>query len=340
MGAGYKHYPPILARVARSASLYRGVWIDANALSNNCPIRASDGRFIAVSESFDRLSCHGMTVFPTTIRAFALASTAFFVAPSQAQQIQSPIRSDAPAYAAIADLTLHAPLTIDGTVHSAVRIKGAEAAGVAPGHARFYEQVDVNALIGGSGALPQRIGYLVDVPFDADGRLPRLRDLRVIAFARPVPGQAGQLQLISPNAQQPWSPQLDAMVRAIITESVSPNAPPQITGIGNAFHVPGTIPGEGETQIFLNTANRAPISISVLRRPNQERRWSVSTGDIVDNSAGPPKPETLLWYRLACGLPDRLPDASLAGQEPANAEAARDDYQFVLRALGPCGTSR
>ncbi|WP_246586930.1 hypothetical protein [Stakelama flava] len=231
---------------------------------------------------------------------------------------------------------MQSPLVIDGVVNSAVRIKGQEAADAPPGYARFYEQINVNALIGGSGALPARVGYVVDVPFSPDGRPPRLRDMRVIAFARPVPGRPAQLQLVARDAQKPWSPELDRMVRSIITESVSQDAPPALTGIGNAFHVPGTIPGEGETQIFLTTSD-APISISILSRPNQQRQWSVSTGDIVDNSAGPPRPDTLLWYRLACGLPQKLPDAALAGQEPSNAAAARDDYQFVRNQLGPCG---
>ena len=278
-----------------------------------------------------------MTGFPIRISAVALSSVILLGSPAQSQQIQGDVASVAPSYAATADLALNAPLVVDGVVSSAVRIKGEEAAGVAPGHVRFYEQIDVNALIGGNTALPARIGYVVDVPFDANGRVPRLRDMRVIAFARQVPGRPAQLQLIAPDGQQPWTPELDRMVRAIITESVSADAPPAITGIGNAFHVPGTIPGEGETQMFLTTANGAPISISVLSRPNQQRQWSVSTGDIVDNSAGPPKPDTLLWYRLACGLPAQLPDSSLAGQDPTNAAAARDDYQFVLSQLGPCG---
>ena len=278
-----------------------------------------------------------MTGFPIRISAFALSFVILLGSPAQSQQIQRDATSVAPSYAATADLALNAPLVVDGVIRSAVRIKGAEAAGVAPGHVRFYEQIDVNALIGGNTALPARIGYVVDVPYDANGRVPRLRDMRVIAFARSVPGRPAQLQLVAPDAQQPWSPDLDRMVRAIITESVSADAPPAITGIGNAFHVPGTIPGEGETQMFLTTANGAPISISVLSRPNQQRPWSVSTGDIVDNSAGPPRPDTLLWYRLACGLPAQLPDTSLAGQDPTNAAAARDDYQFVLSQLGPCG---
>ncbi len=62
----------------------------------------------------------------------------------------------------------------------------------------------------------------------------------------------------------------------------------------------------------------------------------MSTGDIVDESAGAPPKDTLLWYRLACGLPAQLPASALASEEPANARAAREDYAIVRRELGPC----
>jgi hypothetical protein len=125
-------------------------------------------------------------------------------------------------------------------------------------------------------------------------------------------------------------------VRRIVRELVDPAAPPAVTGLGNAFHVPGTLPGEGETQIFVQTATGAPISLSILRRPGEQRRWAVALGEIVDDAAGPPPRDTLLWYRLACGLPRALPAASLTEQEPANAALAREDYAFVIEQLGPC----
>ena len=261
-------------------------------------------------------------------------------APTNAQPAQmvadQSTATSANAFVATAQRTLAAPIIIDGAINSAVRIRGAEAAGLEPGFERFYVTVDVLALIKGQAGLPPQVGYVVDVPLDRNGRTPRLKKLRILAFARPVSGRPAQLQLIGPHAQQPWSPALDAMIRKIAKEAVAPDAPPQITGVGNAFHVPGTIPGEGETQIFVNTSSGAPISLSVLTRPNTGKHWAVALGDIVDDAAKPPPRDSLLWYRLACGLPRHLPDSSLSGQNPANADAAREDYQFVLDALGPC----
>ncbi|NNG50728.1 hypothetical protein HKX05_04190 [Sphingomonas sanguinis] len=245
-----------------------------------------------------------------------------------------------PGYADLADLVLSAPVIADVTVRSATTIKGAEAAGVAPGHQRFYVEADVGALIRGAGGLPSRVGYLFDAATDARGHAPKLRKMRVLIYARRVPNAADQLQLVAPDAQLPWTPDTEQRSRTITRDALSADAPPVITGVGNAFYVPGTLPGEGETQIFLTSANNRPVSLSVLRRPGEERRYAVALSEIVDESAAPPARDTLLWYRLACALPESLPDRSTASLSPEDAQAARDDYRFVLRKLGPCGRER
>lgn len=256
------------------------------------------------------------------------------------------VRSGAgPSYADLADLVLAAPVIADATVVSAARIKGAEAATVAPGLARFYVEAQLNALLRGQGGLPPRVGYLVDVAPDADGHLPRLKKLRVLLFARPVAvaangTAAGQLQLVAPDAQLAWTPSVDASVRAIAAAAVAPDAPPVVIGVGNAFHVPGSLPGESETQVFLQTQDHRLVSLSVLRRPGEQPRLAVALAEIVDEAAAAPARDTLLWYRLACALPPALPPRSTATLGEADAAAAREDYRFVIEALGPCGRRR
>lgn len=215
-------------------------------------------------------------------------------------------------------------------------MKDAEAPGLTPGRARFYIEADVLALIRGTGALPARVSYLADVTLDSRGKPPKLKKLRVLLFARMIAGQAAQIQLTGADSQRAWSPALDAQVRGITRETLAADAPPAITGIGNAFHVPGSLPGEGETQIFLTTATNLPVSLQILRRPGEQPRWSVSMGDIVDEAAGAPPKDTLLWYRLACGLPAQMPASSLESEAPDNARIAREDYATVRRELGPC----
>lgn len=266
----------------------------------------------------------------------AICAASPLLVPQASAQVVAESGVVLPPYATIADQVVGAPAILDARIRSATRIKGPEAANVAAGRMRFYVEADVLALIRADSALPTRVGYVVDVPLDARGRAPKLNKRRVLLFARPVAGQATMLQLTTLDAQRDWNAELDALVRRIALEVVAPDAPPAITGLGNAFHVPGSLPGEGETQIFVQTATGAPISLSILRRPGEQRRWAVALGEIVDDAAAAPARDTLLWYRLACGLPRALPATSLADEDPANVAAAREDYRFVLDQLGPC----
>jgi hypothetical protein len=272
------------------------------------------------------------------VLAFCCVATQLVAVQTAAQPTQNTAQAAPvlPSYATVANDVVGAPLIIDARIAEVTPIKSADAPNVTPGRGRVYVIADVLALIRGTNALPARISYVAEIPLNARGKLPKLKKQRVVLFARPVAARADQIQLTGLDGQFAWSPELDALVRGITKDVLAADAPPAITGLGNAFHVPGSLPGEGETQVFLQTSTGAPVSLQILRRPGEQTRWSVSLGDIVDNGAGPPKPATLLWYRLACGLPREIPAESLSAEEPANAAAAREDYALVLRDLGPC----
>lgn len=265
-----------------------------------------------------------------------------------AMQAPAPAAAASPySYADIADLASAAPIALHARIYSAAALKPAQAPGVAAGHARFYIEADVVSLIRGSGPLAARISYLVDLPLDAKGKPPKLKKKQpVLLFARPVAGatagssNTGSVRLIAPDAQLPWDPATEAQLRAILTELVRPGAPPAITGIANGFHVPGTLPGEGETQLFLNTQTGEPVSLTILTAADGSRRWAAAFGEIVDGSAAVPARGTLAWYRLACGLPRTLPLNKLAGTAPEDRRKAASDYAIVLGALGECTRTR
>ena len=283
-----------------------------------------------------------MISLPFRLLPAVLVTAALGPLPACAQQ-QLPTGATAPTrastYADIADLVIASPLVIDAAIQSTAKIKGADAATVPPGITRFYVEADVLALVRGPGAIPPRVGYLLDVAPDADGRLPKLKKARVLLFARPVSGRPDQVQLVTPSAQLAWDPASAALVGRVVGEALSNEAPPVVTGIGNAFHVAGSLPGEGETQIFLTTADRRPVSLSILRRPGEQPRWAVALSEIVDDAAAPPRRDTLLWYRLACTLPPVLPESATTSLAEADAVVAREDYRFVINALGPCARS-
>lgn len=243
-------------------------------------------------------------------------------------------------YADLVDLALAAPVVARVHVDRTQRVDPEQAPGLRPGAARLYVEATVTTLVRGAGGMPAAIAYLVDLPADAHGRPPKIKGADALLFAARVPAKPGELRLISPNAELPWTPAAEQTVRAVLTQALGPDAPPQVTGVGQAFHVAGTLPGESETQIFLRTADHRPVSLSVSRHPDQAPRWAVALSDIIDEAAAPPARDTLLWYRLACALPARLPDTSVADLGADDAEAARADYQVVLRGLGPCGRER
>lgn len=243
-------------------------------------------------------------------------------------------------YADVADLALPAPIVAQIRIRKAERLKAELAGNVAPTQRRYLVTADIAALIRGRDGLPPRIAYVVDVSPDARGKWPKLEKTEAIVFARPVTGRPSEIRLAAPDAQQPASPALAALVRNLLNEAGSASAPPQVLGVGEAFHVEGTVPGEGETQIFLNAADGRPLSLSIWRQPGAAPRWAVSIGEIVDQGAEPPARDTLLWYRLACSLPPRLPSGSSESLPPGDAAAAAEDYAAVIDGLGPCRRSR
>lgn len=240
-------------------------------------------------------------------------------------------------YADLTDLAAAAPIVADVVVTRATRLKPAQAAGVAAGFVRFYVEGDVQALVRGTEGLPGHVSWLVDLPLDAQNRVPKLaKKTRLLLLATTAGARPGEIRLISPYAQFGWTPELDASLRRILVGLTAADAPPRIVGISNAFHVPGSLPGESETQIFLRSDDGRPISLTVLRRPGEQPRWAVALGEMVDEAAAPPAPNSLLWYRLACFLPRDLPDTATTALSPADAALARADYGFVLAALGAC----
>lgn len=243
------------------------------------------------------------------------------------------------AYADLVDLSDAARLVAVATIRSAVAVEPERSPGLRPGSVRLYVEADVEGVIRGAAGLPKRIVYLADVPLDSRGKPPKIKKQRVILFATGT-APTGQLQLAARDAQIAWSVATEDRLRTIQRDLVAANTPPMVTGVSSAFHVRGSLPGEGETQIFLETATGDPASLSVLSRPGQQRRWAVAFGEILDESSRIPASGTLAWHRLACGLPATLTAASVQGLDPAQVQATRSDYRFILDSLGPCGRTR
>lgn len=266
--------------------------------------------------------------------AFTLAIGGF---PVLAAPSPAPVEQAASAtitYARVADLVTSVPAVATIRIRSATALKRERAPDLAPGRARFYIEADTIGLIRGDSVMATRVTFLLDGPDNKAARN-SLRKRSFLIFGKIGP-QVGQFQLASSTALVEWSPANEALVRRVIREMLAHDAPPAITGINSAFHVPGAILGEGETQVFLETADDTPISLSIIRRPDEQPQFSASLGEVVDNSASFPATDTPLWYRLACSLPNSLPPRALGGLEPVDATKAAEDYLAFREALSPC----
>ncbi len=241
-----------------------------------------------------------------------------------------------PTYADLADLSDGTPLVLRAEIKRQAEVDRERAPGLPMDQARLYIEAETISLIAGSVPVGESLKYLVDVPLDARGKVPKLKRSEVILFARPVPGRASEIQLVTQSAQLPWSAETEQRLRPILAELASSAAPPRVDGVRDAMSVAGNLTGESETQLFLSTQSGRPASITVVRRPGMEPGWGVSWTEIVDRSASQPARNTLPWYRLACSLPAALPvEANLSNTEIDRSRAARD-YAYVIESLGPC----
>lgn len=242
------------------------------------------------------------------------------------------------SYADIADLAARAPTVAVLRVRRVLPLPEKWVTAQPPGTRRHHIQADVISLIRGDAPLAKRVTLLIDLP--AERRAAKaIKGKTFIAFGR-TGNKTDRLQLVNSSALLPQTSATETKVRGIAAELLKQDAPPAIAGVGEAFHVAGTVAGEGETQVFLVSEGGQPVSLSIIRRPEMAPRFGVALGEIVDEAAALPASDTLLWYRLACVLPAALPDGAVAKLQPADAQAARTDYHALMERLGPCPRTR
>ncbi len=268
--------------------------------------------------------------------ALALISLIFPNQMTIAQQRQSPSTNVVAVYtyADVADLTLASSMVMLVKIKSAKALKKDLAAGVAPNRQRFVVSGDVLSLIRGQEGIDPKISYIIDLQRNAQGKAEKIAGRNFIVFA--VPGQRGAIRLVGPDSQIPDSPEAQTMVRRILAEVLKPGAPPKITSISSAFSTDGSLPGESETQLFLESDDQRPVSITVKREQEKPVTWQVAVGETVDDGSGPPRRSTLLWYRLACSLPAALPEYLFEDRSAEAKSAIIRDYTVVMEGLGPC----
>jgi len=255
-------------------------------------------------------------------------------------QPASPVAAAQPTYADLVGLAEPAAIVAEVTVRDQVVVPPERAPGVRPGFVRLYLQAQTLRVLRSPSPLGESLAYLADVPLNAKGKPPKLKKQTFLVFADPVPASPGALQLVQPDAQLPLDPVLEGRVRTVVEQLVARDAPPPITGVRDVISVAGNLAGESETQMSIETATRAPGSLTVVRRPNMAPQWGVSWTEVVDQAAQPPQPGTLAWYRLACSLPRQLQPDDFLQTDEAGRQRAQADYRLILDSLGPCERTR
>ena len=257
-----------------------------------------------------------------------------------AQNTPAASASTAPTYADLVGLAEASGVVAEVAVKDQATVPAERAPGLAAGRARLYLRTQTQRVLKGPSALGESVSYLADVPLGAKGKPPKLRKQTFIVFANPVAARPGELQLVAPDAQLPLDPMLEERVRAVIGQLAARDAAPRITGVRDVISVAGNLAGESETQMFVDTVGGAPVSLTVIRRPNMDPTWGVSWSEIVDQAAKPSEPGTIAWYRLACFLPRKLGADAFLQSDAAGRRRAETDYQFILDQLGPCERTR
>lgn len=274
--------------------------------------------------------------------AFSLVSAALAVSStgSMAQVTQAGAPSAVLTYSDLVGLSEAAAVIARVRVLGQATVEPARSPGLAPGKVRLYLETATEALLKAPTAVGDSLAFLVDVPIDSKGRAPKLKKQSFLVFARTVPGRPGQLQLVDTEAMLVADVSNDARLRAVIADLANKDGPPRITGIRDALSIAGNLAGESETQVFVETDDGSPVSLTVIRRPGMDPNWGVSWTEIVDQAVTPPGKGTLAWYRLACFLPRELPRTAYLQTDAASRNQAQADYGFVLRQLGACDRTR
>ena len=244
--------------------------------------------------------------------------------------------AQAPTYADLVTMAMAADTVAIVAVEDQIAFPEERAPDVPPTHIRLYIESLTQNLLAGPQAVGAQLAYVVDQRRDPDGDAPKLENRQFLVFGDLSQSQLGALQLLSSDSMMPAGPRIEARVRQVLTQLAATDVPPAILGLRDVISVPGNLVGESETQMFVETDTGAPVSLTVIRRPDMAPQWGVSLGELVDASAQPPERETLTWYRLACFLPRELPDNSFLQRDRTSQDQARADYAFILSELGPC----
>lgn len=229
-------------------------------------------------------------------------------------------------YADLVELTQQAPVILRGQIIESARLKGEDAADNPPPGVRRLVTLRASAVLKATDITPQDVKYLVDwVPADGGTEAPPLRGAQVLVFLRPSPTRDDFYSLVQRNGQIGATSQAEAEIRAVLGDGQAPYLRSlSITGVAGAFDWGDRV------QFLLDSSDRQRLSLDARPDGALTLVFDEATGEQASVA-----PRTLLWYKLACTLPAKLPPAIVRDYATKTFKPAQA-YGALLNTLGPC----
>ncbi len=118
---------------------------------------------------------------------------------------------------------------------------------------------DTLALIRSNDVLARQASFLLALPLPPKAKPPQWAKRSFLIFGK-VEDRVDYFQLLSSSAMIAWSPDNEASCRSVAAELTRRRcARRRSMGVDSVFHVTGAVAGEGESQIFLTTADGSPM---------------------------------------------------------------------------------
>lgn len=275
--------------------------------------------------------------------AMSVACMMFATLPSLAAP--APFPPSVSGYADLSDLAQASPIIVRAHLVSTQRLKGKLALGLSPGKARFLMTAAIDEVIKAPAALPPTVSYLWDAGLGKDGKAPALKSgetgTRIILFLTSVPSahspDGRAYRLVAQRAQIADTPAVTTRIKGIVRQvQTNPVMAQRMASIDNAFHIPAA--GGGETQFIVKMADDRPLSVILSYRAGRKPTLQVGLNDLTQDNH-PIKPDSLVWYHLACDLPSRLPQTALSGNAGQDARLKKD-YLTFRSLIGACGRTK
>jgi hypothetical protein len=290
-----------------------------------------------MARQIDTMICFRACLYRLVPLAAILFATGAIAAPPP---VPAPVPA-AQSYATLARLYLVSPIVARAQVRAEAKIGRKESALLPPlpaGQGRQWLTIDVQNVLKAPAALPARIGLLWQGPLDPGNKLPKWRKKSLILFMTSAasPGGATSYGMSEVGAAFGWTDGDEALLRQIASEASDPaKLGLAIRSLRSAFVTLADGDTSGRYVHFLfQTAVGQPLVAIVDQQRNQWRLRTTTTD--LDQDATPVLPGTLLWYHLACGLPQTPPEAATRQATTEESQLAAAAWTAMLATLGPC----